>query len=113
MMAAVFAPACLTEMEGVDFHALLVGNYQSRFAIKKASGLASWPRYSPAGEGGDQGSRVPGLAWVSPVNGRKKARRVGRAGSAVLSGTKAVAVTESQSFPLFAKGGVKRSPGWN
>lgn len=60
-MAAVFAPACLTEMEGVDFHALLVGNYQSRFAIKKASGLASWPRCGPAGEGGDQGSRGP---WV-------------------------------------------------
>lgn len=52
-------PGLVGVMEGVDFHALLVGKYQSRFAIKKASGLASWPRYGPAGAGGDSGSRGP------------------------------------------------------
>lgn len=79
-MAAVFAPACLTEMEGVDFHALLVGNYQSRFAIKKALGLASWPRYSPAGEGGDQGSRGPGVGMGVSSEWAKKTHRLGWAG---------------------------------
>ena len=40
-MTAVCAPALSTQAEGVDFHAWPVGNYRSRFAIKKASRLAA------------------------------------------------------------------------